>query len=130
MQMLFGHFFWWETIFDWCVVKCKSKNKHHKKNMFTRYWTTPPIFIDYSTINSAYNLGGPMYFVTITKLGKVQSWTWLCWHFIIDLLVRHKFEGTHVIKRKKMSLRNYVGICRHQGSKQHLVIWFEATYPS
>ena len=44
-------------IFDWCVIRCGSKNGHQKKQMFKRDWTTCSIFVNHSRNNSQHNLG-------------------------------------------------------------------------
>ena len=45
-------FFNWRPIFDWCVVRWGSKNKHHIHTCSKGDWTPSSIYINYSTINS------------------------------------------------------------------------------
>ena len=41
--------------FDWCVVRWRFKNKHHKNTCFKGDWTTFSTFINYSTLTIEHN---------------------------------------------------------------------------
>jgi hypothetical protein len=47
---------WTSYIFDWCVVRCGSKNAHTLRvTWLTRDWTMSSSFINYSTLNNELN---------------------------------------------------------------------------
>jgi hypothetical protein len=41
----------WTPIFEWCVVRCGSKNAHQKCIMFRRDWTTCSKYVNLSRLN-------------------------------------------------------------------------------
>ena len=54
----------WTAIFEWCVVRCGSKNGDPKRHVFEKVWTTFLIIFTILGLNSQCNWGS---YVTIKK---------------------------------------------------------------
>ena len=53
--VLFSVFLNRTPILDWCMVGWGSKNKHHERHIFIRYWTKFSNFVTHSKLNSEHN---------------------------------------------------------------------------
>ena len=42
-------------MFEWCMVRCKPKNKHHENHVLKKNWTTHSNFSNYFAHNSQHN---------------------------------------------------------------------------
>ena len=51
-------------VFEWCAVRCRSKNGHQKDMCLERDWTMCSTFVDYSWLNSQHIWGGHMCLLT------------------------------------------------------------------
>jgi hypothetical protein len=60
MWALIGCFLDQTPKFEWCVVRCGSKNGPQKRHVFRRYRTTCSKFVNQSRINIQSMIGGPI----------------------------------------------------------------------
>ena len=99
----------WTPIFDWCVVRWGSKNKHHKNNISKRYWTTSSTWkhnredLCIQSMNQQ-----PCTFDNHNQLNHRRSnlESNFCWCFIVDPLMQHKSHCINLIGRSLKNMKN------------------------